>query len=136
KPDFDLKNNKGYIILTTHNAKADSINEQAIKDLSGKEFTYQPFVVGDFPEKIYPVEENLILKVGAQVMFVKNDACFEKKFFNGKVGVIKSLSSEEIFVHFPEDNRTIEVEIYDWNNIRYKINAVTIEIEEEISGSF
>ncbi|MWB93768.1 AAA family ATPase [Flavobacterium sp. GA093] len=136
QPDFDLKNNKGYITLTTHNAKADSINDQAIKDLAGNEFAYQPFVVGDFPEKIYPVEENLILKVGAQVMFVKNDAGFEKKFFNGKMGVIKSLSSEEIFVHFPEENKTIEVEKYEWKNIRYKVNELTKEIEEEVLGTF
>jgi hypothetical protein len=136
QPDFDLKNNKGYITLTTHNAKADSINEQAIKDLAGNEFAYQPFMVGDFPEKIFPVEENLILKVGAQVMFVKNDAGFEKKFFNGKMGIIKSLSSEEIFVHFPEENKTIEVEKYEWKNIRYKVNDLTKEIEEEVLGTF
>ncbi|MEO7977867.1 helix-turn-helix domain-containing protein [Flavobacterium sp.] len=136
KPDFDLKNNPGYITLTTHNAKADSINEQAIGDLAGNEFAYQPFIVGDFPEKIFPVEENLKLKVGAQIMFVKNDAGFEKKFFNGKMGVIKSLSSEEIFVHFPDENKTIEIEKYEWKNIRYKINEFTKEIEEEVLGTF
>lgn len=136
KPDFDLKNNPGYITLTTHNAKADSINEQAIGDLAGNEFTYQPFIVGDFPEKIFPVEENLKLKVGAQVMFVKNDLSFDKRYFNGKMGVVKSLSAEEIFVHFPEENKTIEVEKYEWKNIRYKINELTKEIEEEVLGTF
>ncbi|MBF4492462.1 helix-turn-helix domain-containing protein [Flavobacterium sp. MR2016-29] len=136
KPDFDLKNNKGYITLTTHNAKADSMNEQAISDLAGNEYTFQPFVVGDFPEKIFPVEENLKLKVGAQIMFVKNDLSFEKRYFNGKMGVIKSLSPEEIFVHFPEENKTIEVEKYEWKNIRYKVNELTKEIEEEVLGTF
>lgn len=136
QPDFDLKNNKGYITLTTHNAKADSINEQAISDLAGNEFAFQPFVVGDFPEKIFPVEENLKLKVGAQVMFVKNDLSFEKRYFNGKMGVVKSLSPEEIFVHFPEENKTIEVEKYEWKNIRYKVNDLTKEVEEEVLGTF
>lgn len=136
KPDFDLKLNPGYITLTTHNAKADTINEQAINDLSGNEFTFLPFVVGDFPEKIYPVEENLKLKVGAQVMFVKNDLSFEKRYFNGKMGVIKSLSDQEIFVHFPEENKTIEVEKYEWKNIRYKVNELTKDIEEEVLGTF
>ncbi len=136
KPDFDLKNNPGYITLTTHNAKADSMNEQAIGDLAGNEYSYQPFVVGDFPEKIFPVEENLKLKIGAQVMFVKNDLSFEKRYFNGKMGVIKSLSPEEIFVHFPEENKTIEVEKYEWKNIRYKVNELTKEIEEEVLGTF
>lgn len=136
KPDFDLKNNPGYITLTTHNAKADSINEQAIGDLAGNEYGYQPFIVGDFPEKIFPVEENLKLKIGAQVMFVKNDLSFEKRYFNGKMGVIKSLSPEEIFVHFPEENKTIEVEKYEWKNIRYKVNDLTKEVEEEVLGTF
>ena len=136
KPDFDLKNNPGYITLTTHNAKADSINEQAINDLAGNEFAFQPFIVGDFPEKIFPVEENLKLKVGAQVMFVKNDISFEKRYFNGKMGIIKSLSPEEIFVHFPEENKTIEVEKYEWKNIRYKVNELTKEVEEEVLGTF
>ena len=136
QPDFDLKNNPGYITLTTHNAKADSINEQAIGDLAGNEFAFQPLIVGDFPEKIFPVEENLKLKVGAQVMFVKNDISFEKRYFNGKMGVIKSLSAGEIFVHFPEENKTIEVEKYEWKNIRYKVNELTKEIEEEVLGTF
>ncbi|MFH6956125.1 helix-turn-helix domain-containing protein [Flavobacterium aquidurense] len=136
KPDFDLKNNPGYITLTTHNAKADSINEQAIGDLAGNEFAYQPFIVGDFPEKIFPVEENLKLKIGAQVMFVKNDLSFDKRYFNGKMGVVKSLSPEEIFIHFPEENKTIEVEKYEWKNIRYKVNDLTKEVEEEVLGTF
>ncbi|KRD62851.1 helicase [Flavobacterium sp. Root935] len=136
KPDFDFKENKGYITLTTHNAKADSINLQSINDLHGKEYVYTPFVVGDFPEKIFPVEEELKLKVGAQIMFVKNDLSFEKRYFNGKMGVIKSLSDEEIFVHFPEENMTLEVEKYEWKNIRYKVNEQTKEIEEEVLGTF
>jgi len=136
KPDFDLKTNKGYITLTTHNAKADAMNAQALEDLEGKLVTYKPEIVDDFPDKIYPVEENLKLKVGAQIMFVKNDLSFDKKYFNGKMGFIKSLSSQEILVHFPEENLTIEVERYEWQNIRYKVDENTKEIEEEVLGTF
>ena len=136
KPDFDLKANKGYITLTTHNNKADAMNVQALKDLKGELITYSPEIVGDFPDKIYPVEERLQLKVGAQVMFVKNDLSFEKNYFNGKMGVIKSLSSQEILVHFPEENKTIEVDKYEWQNIRYKVDAFTKEVEEEVLGTF
>lgn len=136
QPDFDLKNNPGYITLTTHNAKADAINNQAINDLKGKMNNYFPDIVGDFPEKIYPLDPNLQLKVGAQVMFVKNDLSFDKNYFNGKMGVIKSLSSQEIMVHFPEENKTIEVEKYEWQNIRYKVDEMTQEIEEEVLGTF
>ena len=136
QPKFDLKSNKGYIILTTHNAKADTINAQSLQDLEGKLFTYLPEITDDFPEKIFPLDKHLQLKVGAQVMFVKNDLNFEKQYYNGKMGVIKSLTEKEIFVHFPEENKTIEVERYEWQNIRYKVNENTKEIEEEIIGTF
>ena len=136
KPNFDLNNNKGYIILTTHNAKADAINAKALEDLDGKLMTFNPEIVDDFPDKIYPLEYNLQLKDGAQIMFVKNDPSFEKKYFNGKMGFIKSLSSNEILVHFPDENLTIEVEKFEWQNIRYKINETTKEIEEEVLGTF
>lgn len=136
KPDFDLKANKGYITLTTHNAKADSINQQSLQDLEGNSIIYKAEVTDDFPDKIYPIEEKLELKVGAQVMFIKNDLSFEKKFFNGKMGIIQSLSEREIWVHFPDENKSIEVEKYEWQNIRYTVNENTKEIEEEVLGTF
>lgn len=136
QPNFDLKANKGYITLTTHNAKADAMNAQALSDLEGKQTTYAPEIVGDFPDKIFPVDEKLVLKIGAQVMFVKNDLSFDKKYFNGKMGIIKSLSDGEILVHFPEEQKTIEVEKYEWQNIRYKVDETTKEIEEEVMGTF
>ena len=136
QPNFDLKANKGYITLTTHNAKADAMNAQALQDLEGKLEIFKPDVVDDFPEKIYPIEQNLQLKIGAQVMFVKNDLSLEKRYFNGKMGFIKSLSKEEILVYFPEENKTIEVEKYEWQNIRYKVNEMTKEIDEEVLGTF
>ena len=136
QPQFDLKSNQGYITLTTHNAKADAINQQSLVDLNGKLVTYLPEIVGDFPDKIYPVDAQLELKVGAQVMFVKNDLSFNKQYFNGKMGVVQSLSAEEILVNFPEENVTIAVEKYEWQNIRYTVNEMTKEIEEEVLGTF
>ena len=136
QPHFDLKANKGYITLTTHNAKADAMNAEALAELNGKVMVYSPEIVGDFPDKIFPVEEKLQLKIGAQVMFVKNDLSFDKNYFNGKMGVIKSLSAQEIMVHFPEENKTIEVEKYEWQNIRYKVDEMTKEISEEVLGTF
>jgi uncharacterized protein YpbB len=136
QPNFDLKANKGYITLTTHNTKADLMNADALDSLEGKEWLYSPEIIGDFPDKIYPVEAQLRLKEGSQIMFVKNDLSFDKKYFNGKMGIIKSLSAKEILVHFPEENKTIEVEKYEWQNIRYKVNNTTKEIEEEVLGTF
>ena len=136
QPNFDLKANKGYITLTTHNAKADAINSQSLIDLEGKAKVYKALIVDDFPNKIYPLEEKLELKIGAQVMFIKNDLSFDKNYFNGKMGVIKSLSEDEIWVHFPEENKTIEVERYEWENIRYYVDENTKEISEEVLGTF
>ena len=136
QPNFDLKTNKGYITLTTHNNKADTINTKSLSDLEGNSKTYKAQIVDDFPEKIFPVEEYLELKVGAQIMFIKNDLSFEKKFFNGKMGFIKSIAADEIWVHFPDENITIEVDRYEWQNIRYFVNAMTKEIEEEVLGTF
>ncbi|MBN8640919.1 MAG: helix-turn-helix domain-containing protein [Flavobacteriales bacterium] len=136
QPNFDLKANKGYITLTTHNAKADSINAQSLKDLEGKMYAYKADVVDDFPDKIYPLEEKLELKIGAQIMFIKNDASFDKKFFNGKMGIVESLSEQEIWIHFPDEKKSIEVEKYEWQNIRYTVNENTKEIEEEVLGTF
>ena len=136
QPNFDLKTNKGFITLTTHNVKADAINSQSLLDLKGNTKIYKALIVDDFPDKIYPLEEKLELKVGAQVMFIKNDLSFDKNYFNGKMGIIKSLSDEEILVNFPEENKTIEVERYEWQNIRYYVDENTKEINEEVLGTF
>ncbi len=136
QPSFDLKEHSGYILLTTHNSKADAINNQALQDLDGKMLTFEPEIVGEFPEKIFPVEPLLKLKVGAQVMFVKNDPSPAKNFFNGKTGVIKSLSDGEIHVYFEQENVTIEVERYEWQNIRYYVDSSTKDIAEEVLGTF
>ena len=135
-PNFDLKANKGYITLTTHNAKADTINSQSLHDLEGKSKSYKAEIIADFPEKIYPIDEKLELKIDAQIMFIKNDLSADKNYFNGKMGIIKSLSEAEIIVHFPEENKTIEVEKYEWQNIRYSVNENTKEIQEEVLGTF
>jgi hypothetical protein len=136
QPNFDLKANEDYITLTTHNAKADQINAQSLLDLKGTTHVYKAEIIDDFPEKIYPIEEKLELKIGAQIMFIKNDLSFEKKFFNGKMGIIESLSEREILVFFPDEKRTIEVEKNEWQNIRYSVNENTKEIEEEVLGTF
>ncbi|WP_372473974.1 helix-turn-helix domain-containing protein [Capnocytophaga sp. ARDL2] len=130
------KDKKGRITLTTHNYKADEINWDALQSIDEKEFVFTPEIVDDFPKKLYPLEEELVLKKGAQVMFVKNDLTPEKRYFNGKIGVITHINSEEIRVFFPEEKKTIQVEKYVWENIRYTMNQDTKEIEEEVLGTF
>lgn len=134
--DFDLRTHPGYVVLTTHNAKADAMNQRALQDLKADEFAYQPEIVGDFPDKIFPIDESLRLRVGAQIMFVKNDLSVEKQYYNGKMGVVKTLSEAEILVYFPQEDKTIEVDRYEWQNIKYSVNPATKEIEEEVVGTF
>ncbi|CAM3317551.1 RecBCD enzyme subunit RecD [Flavobacterium longum] len=136
KPSFDVESHPGFITLTTHNAKADALNTRALGNLSQRAISFYPEITGEFPEKIFPVDETLTLKEGAQIMFIKNDLSPEKEYYNGKTGRIKSLSPEEILVYFPEEDKTIEVDRYEWRNIRYYVDEVTKEIREEILGTF
>ncbi len=126
----------GMVTLSTHNATADRINETHLHALHEKEFRYKASVTGEFPTNIFPIEEEIVLKVGAQIMFVKNDIAFDKQFYNGKMGIVKSLDRDEIKVFFPQEKKTITVEQYEWANIRYQYNANTQEIEEEVLGTF
>lgn len=135
-PHFDSTKEDGYITLTTHNSKADQLNATALNSLSEKSVIYSAEIKGDFPPHLFPLEKDTELKVGAQIMFIKNDISFEKNFYNGKMGVIKSLTSEEIEVFFKDEKRSIVVEKYEWNNIKYSLNEQSGEIEEETLGTF
>lgn len=135
-PHFDSTKEEGYITLTTHNSKADQLNATALNSLPEKSVIYSAEIKGDFPPHLFPLEKDTELKVGAQIMFIKNDISFEKNFYNGKMGLIKSLTSEEIEVFFKDEKRSIVVEKYEWNNIKYSLNEQSGEIEEEILGTF
>lgn len=126
----------GYITLSTHNSRADEINMRELKKNNSTSFFYSSEITGEFPEYIYPIDHQLELKVGAQVMFIKNDIGFEKNYYNGKIGVISQLSEFEITVYFPEEKKKISVEKYEWSNIKYTLNDATQEITEEVIGTF
>ena len=136
QPDFNPSEHEGYITLTTHNAKADEINSKALQALNEKSLFFDAEIIDEFPKHLFPVEEKLELKVGAQVMFIKNDISFEKNFYNGKMGKVTSLGEDEIMVHFPDENKTIEVQKYEWTNIKYVLDETSGEITEEILGTF
>jgi ATP-dependent exoDNAse (exonuclease V) alpha subunit len=105
------------------------MNAQALADLKGELITYSQKLWVIFQTK-FSCRGKLQLKLGAQVMFVKT-IYHSKNYFNGKMGIIKSLSSQEILVHFPEENKTIEVDKYEWQNIRYKV-MLYYKVEEEV----
>jgi hypothetical protein len=135
-PDFDPPDEEGFIRLTTHNFQAKNINDSKLAELPDKEFHYTATIKGEFPEFTYPTDAELILKKGAQVMFIKNDLNPEKRFFNGKIGRITALGKESVTVSCPGNGDPISVEPLEWKNIRYGINDTTKEITEEELGSF
>ncbi len=135
-PSFTPSPEEGYIRLTTHNRIADSYNEQQLACLNEEIHTFDATVEGNFPELSYPTDARLELKVGAQVMFVRNDPSAEKRFFNGKIGIITDFYDEFIIVKCPDDEEPIAVEPIEWENCRYIINEQTQEIDTEVQGVF
>ncbi|MFO7789025.1 MAG: helix-turn-helix domain-containing protein, partial [Bacteroidales bacterium] len=135
-PQLSEKQKEGAVVLTTHNRQADEINAAKLSELPGKLWRFDAEVSGDFPERNYPVEEQLKLKKGAQVMFVKNDYSGEQRYFNGKIGKIATINMEEIIVEFSDESQPVMLESYTWENKRYKLNKETREIEEKVIGSF
>ncbi len=125
-----------YITLTTHNYKADQINAEELAKVPGKTQTFNALVQGEFPEKNFPTERELILKIGAKVMFLKNDTETPRRFFNGKIGVIESVDQDVIIIKCPDDAESIELGRAVWKNIRYSTNKVSKQIEEEELGNF
>lgn len=134
-PSFELPKENRYIVLCTHNYKADRINSEEIKKLSGREFRFEGKIHGDFSENALPAEHDLVLKEGAQVMFVKNDVGERRRFYNGKLATINSLKADKIEVCF-ENGDLMDLEQDTWRNVRYKLNENSTEIEEEELGSF
>lgn len=133
--NFRSNDNDGFITLTTHNYQSDEINRKKLNNLSSRAYFYRSEIVGEFPENIFPAEEQLELKVGAQVMFLKNDT-EGKKYFNGKIGVVTKLDNESIWVKCPDDYEHIIVKPSEWQNIRYVVDAETRELKEEVVGTF
>nr|WP_321411826.1 helix-turn-helix domain-containing protein [uncultured Carboxylicivirga sp.] len=136
QPDFDHLSDKGNVYLTTHNYKADDINRRALAELPGKSFVFNAEISGDFNEFTFPIEEKLVLKKGAQVMFVKNDYSGEQRYFNGKIGSVNKLNDDFIEVTFQDGSPSAIVETYSWENKRFTLNAETGEIEEKVIGTF
>jgi len=136
KPNFTPTINENYIQLTTHNHKADSLNKQELQKLNSQSYFFKAEITGDFNEFAYPIDENLELKKGAQIMFIKNDPTGAQRFFNGKIGRISAIDTSKIEVQFDDNSKPVSVEKYEWQNIKYSLNEVTNEIEEKIVGTY
>ena len=136
KPDFKSTKNNKYIYLSTHNYQADKINQESLDELREKSFFFDAEVKDDFADYLFPVEPRMELKKGAQVMFVKNDPDFPKRYFNGKIATISKIEKDSIEVMFEESNEPMQLDKFTWENITYKHNDTTNEIEENVVGTF
>ncbi|MBO4674236.1 MAG: helix-turn-helix domain-containing protein [Bacteroidaceae bacterium] len=140
--DFEPPKEEDWIRLTTHNRMAQTYNETQLSLLKTRERVFMAEVRKNFPETSYPADERLVLKEGAQVMFIKNDPTPGKEYYNGKIGMVKGFIWDEdgdeqlILVHCKEDNRTIHVPRLVWENTKYVIDEQTKEIREEVEGTF
>lgn len=130
----DLPNN--IITLTTHNKKADSINNAELNKLPGKLYTFEGVINNEFNENALPTDRVLQLKEGAQVMFIRNDSGEDRKFFNGKLATVSRISHSEIYLLPAGEQDELKLEKETWENIRYTYNKEKDRIEEEELGSF
>lgn len=136
KPVFIPSPEEPYIRLTTHNQLANYYNETELQKLRGRTFQFHAEIKGTFPEYSYPTAETLVLKEGAQVMFIKNDTSGEHLYYNGRIGRVVHVDKQQILVLCEGDAEAIEVEPMEWENTRYTLNEETREIETEVQGTF
>ncbi len=136
KPNFSPKDEEGYITLTTHNANALEMNHSKLKKIKSPSQFFIAEIEDEFPAYMYPTEPELELKVGAQVMFVKNDSSYDKLYYNGKIGKITKITSDSIMVKCPTDVAEISVHVEEWQNLKYTLDATTKEITESTIGRF
>jgi nucleoside-triphosphatase THEP1 len=133
---FTPAKDEKYITLCTHNYKAEQINNAELQKLPSKLFTYKGVIEGEFSDKALPAELLLQVKVGAQIMFIKNDKGEERRFYNGKLATVTNVEEEKITVALAGSEELVVLEKETWRNIRYKLNDKQTEIEEEELGTF
>lgn len=136
RPDLNANSLKDYVTLTTHNQLVNDTNQQRLKELDGDTFTFKAIITGEFPKEGYPAEEELILKVGAQVMFIKNDSSGKKQYYNGRTGRITAISGGRIILNFLDDGSEFEVVAETWNNVKYALSETEQKVSESNNGSF
>lgn len=135
-PHFDPDDSENYIRLTSHNYRANSINEARMNALPTEDFIFNAEVNGSFPQSSYPAEQSLRLREGAQVMFIKNDPDPDKRFYNGMIGTVVEISDGLVYVAPSDGSPVIAVGNLKWENKIYVIDEKTKEIKEETAGTF
>lgn len=143
--DFDTLNQRydpnfrpsdeAYVYLTSHNRMADDINQRELKALPGKSYHYDAKVIGEFKETQYPNELVIELRVGSQIMFIRNDASPDKRYYNGKLAEVIRLDEDEIWVRIDGDDEDYKLKQEVWEQKAYSLDAEK-NIKEDVLGSF
>ncbi|MEL6667471.1 MAG: helix-turn-helix domain-containing protein [Bacteroidota bacterium] len=136
QPDFTPSPDDGYVTLSSHRATAKKINQERLDKLPTKSHEFRATIEGDFPASLYPNEVDQTFKVGAQVMFNKNDTGWpERLYYNGKIGTITQIEGPSIEVTCPGEE-PIDVLPVIWENRKYELDPKTKTVEERVVGEY
>lgn len=133
-PDFNVADEVSPIIITSHNAEANAINKGKLDELAGEEYTFEGEISGEFRDLGLQAEQSLKLKEGAQIMFIKNDSGENRKFYNGKIGKVKSIHNGEIYISFPNEDDLL-LEKTSWQSFEYKTDTEEAIVQQQV-GEF
>jgi ATP-dependent DNA helicase PIF1 len=133
-PLFSASDELNPIIITSHNAEASAINKEKLDELPGIEYTFNAEVSGEFREAGLQAEQVLKLKEGAQIMFIKNDTGDDRKFYNGRIGKVKSVNEGKIYISFPDDEDLL-LEKTSWQSFEYKTDPEQTIVQQQV-GEF
>ena len=136
QPGFRPRKEEGYIRLTTHNYQAQKVNDYELASLPGQTYSFRAEIDGTFPEYLYPADEVLTIKAGAQIMFLKNDPSSEKRYYNGMIGEVAAVNDAGMIVRGKDNGNEFQLLPEEWGNYKYVLNEETKEITEEIEGTF
>ena len=136
QPGFRPRKEEGYIRLTTHNYQAQKVNDNELASLPGQTYSFRAEIDGTFPEYLYPADEVLTIKAGAQIMFLKNDPSSEKRYYNGMIGEVAAVNDAGMIVRGKDNGNEFQLLPEEWGNYKYVLNEETKEITEEIEGTF
>ena len=130
-PDFDQE---GYIYLSPRNATMQRINQQKLAELPNEERTYLPTITGEYNPNNMPIDPVLRIKVGAQVIFVKNDP--DKEYVNGSLGIVTDLDTNLIRIRLNHDDKEVTIGRATWDMIRYRLDPdADAQIKPEVVGT-
>ena len=133
-PDFE-PTKESFVYLTSHNRMADEVNRKKLSELGGKSYFYGARVVGDFKETQYPNDVEIELRVGAQVMFIRNDTSGDRRYYNGKLAQVTRLAEDEVWVRLEDSDEEFKLRTESWEQKAYSLDAEK-NIVEDVLGSF